>query len=63
MKPTITIEAATDGKITISVNDVKGESCKDLTENIERALGITTNQTETPDFYERPNVNNQHISY
>lgn len=41
-----------DGDPTITVDGVKGTGCKDLTKQLEAALGSTTSDQETPEFYE-----------
>jgi DUF2997 family protein len=42
------------GNITISVDGVKGPSCKKLTERFEKALGDTVSDVDTPEMYEQP---------
>ncbi len=46
----ITIEAGTP---TIHVQGVKGQSCKDITKALEKALGETTTSTPTKEMYEK----------
>ena len=46
----ITIEG---GSPKISVLGVKGKSCKDLTRELEAALGETTESKPTNEFYEQ----------
>ena len=41
------------GKATIKVNGIKGGDCKNVTKALEKALGVTTKSTPTPEFYER----------
>lgn len=49
------------GEPTIEVSGVKGKTCKDLTKDLEKALGKTVSETKTREFYEseRTNVRNQ----
>jgi len=50
----ITIQIPLDDEaVTISVNGVKGKGCKDLTKNIEKALGKVTSQKDTSEMYEK----------
>jgi hypothetical protein len=46
------IEIAKNGAVTITVNGVKGASCKDATAALEKKLGIVTEDTPTSEFYE-----------
>lgn len=48
----IQIKIDTDGEMTISVNGVKGRSCKDMTREIEK-LGQLVISKETREFHER----------
>jgi hypothetical protein len=50
---TVVITIAPDGTPTINVNGVKGKSCKDVTKTVERALGSTTSDKETPEMFEK----------
>jgi hypothetical protein len=47
---TVTIDA--DGNVVISVNGIKGKSCKDVTRQIEKALGVVTADKNTSEFME-----------
>ena len=42
-----------DGTPTIKVRGCKGKSCKDLTRDLEKALGETDTSTPTAEFYEQ----------
>jgi hypothetical protein len=54
------IKISPTGETTIEVQGVKGESCKAVTEGIERALGKVTKDVETDEMREAPvNVHNQ----
>jgi hypothetical protein len=46
-----------DGNIQIAVKGVKGKSCKDATRAIEKALGETTNDKLTGEYYEQQQHN------
>ena len=46
----------TDGTSTMKVNGVKGKSCKELTKPFEKALGITTDDKTTPEYFQPENV-------
>jgi hypothetical protein len=54
------ITIGTDGAPQIAVEGVKGSSCKQATEAIERALGRTIKDTETAEFFEVANVTAKH---
>ena len=54
MKGEIVVECD-NGEVRITVNNVKGESCRDLTAAIEKALGGSVISDEpTAEMYERP---------
>lgn len=46
---------APDGSVTSTVKGVKGGKCKDLTKQIEKALGAVTGTKNTPEHYEKDN--------
>lgn len=50
------IEIAKNGAVTITVNGVKGASCKDATAALEKKLGIVTEDALTNDYYEQETV-------
>ena len=52
MAATIRVEIAADGTPTVSVSGVAGASCEQLTKDLEKALGTTTENKRTGDFYE-----------
>lgn len=54
MAKEILIEAAPNGDVTVSVNGVKGKTCKELTKRFEKALGKVVKVEETKEFYEKP---------
>lgn len=63
-KKQVIVTIATDGTPTVEVNGVKGQSCKDLTRELEKALGAPESVATKPEMYERPqtvkNQNRQH---
>ena len=46
-----------DGSAEVGVACVKGASCKDLTREIEKALGTVTSDKHTREMYEREGAN------
>lgn len=54
MPKRITVRVKPDGKVEVSVDGLKGSSCSDATKAIEKALGATTSDKRTPDFFLRP---------
>lgn len=42
-----------DGSIQVEAVGYKGESCKDATKAIEKALGIVSKETLKPEYYEK----------
>jgi hypothetical protein len=52
----ITIE---NGTPTIKVRGCKGKSCKDLTRDLEKALGDAETTTPTAEFYEKASQTNK----
>ncbi len=48
----MTINIGPDGEVQITVKGVKGKSCKDVTKQIEAALGKVTKDTPTPDMWQ-----------
>lgn len=51
MTEKIIIEITNTGETKVSVECGQGESCKTLTEGIEKALGKVVKDTPTPDMY------------
>ena len=47
---TIIIEIETDGASTVSVRGVKGKKCKDITRQVEAALGKVTSDNPTEEM-------------
>lgn len=56
--PEITITINTDGDTELKVNGVKGSGCKQLTAQIEKALGRTTRDTPTAEMHQTVSANN-----
>ena len=52
---TILVTIGPTGEITVTVEGVAGPGCQALTRALEAALGTTTEDTRTPDYY-RPAV-------
>ncbi len=50
-----------EGNTQITVKGVKGESCRKLTKELEEALGLTTSDVVTAEFYEQPIKVNQDV--
>lgn len=53
-KKQIRIEIKPGGEAIIAVSGVKGKACKDLTRQMEEALGTVVSVKETPEMQERP---------
>jgi len=49
----ITIRVGKDGKIDLGVLGVKGNSCKNLTKAMEKALGTAIEVEETAEHFEQ----------
>ena len=56
MNDEIEIVITPQAEITISVKNVKGASCKDVTAAIEKALGTVVDDTPTKEMYEKPKL-------
>jgi len=56
---TVNISGEKDVEVEVSISGISGGKCKDITRNIERALGTTTKDTETEEMKGRKisNVN------
>lgn len=52
----IIITVAPTGATTVAVKGCAGPSCKDLSRDIERALGRTTTDAETDDYRRQAEV-------
>jgi len=53
MKEKIKIRISTEGDVEISVEGHKGKGCKDLTREIEKALGKTVSDKNTTEWFEK----------
>ncbi len=51
MKPTVEITIGPDGSVKVGAKNVAGPGCKQLTAEIEKALGTTTADVKTADFH------------
>lgn len=49
----IIIEIAEDGSTTVAVEGHAGAGCKELTAQIEKALGTTTGDRKTHEYHQR----------
>ncbi len=47
------ITIGTDGDVKVEVNGVAGSGCEALTKEIEGALGTTTSDTKTGEYYQQ----------
>lgn len=54
MSEEILITIPKKGKIKIEVKGIKGQGCKALTEELEKALGRTTSDKPTEEMNEQP---------
>jgi len=54
---TLKITIAQDGKVTQEVFNVTGDTCLNLTEDLEIKLGDLEQRTFTADYYQQPNLN------
>lgn len=50
----VVIEITEQAEVKLTVNGVAGQSCKALTEDIEKAIGTTTTDEKTKEYYARP---------
>lgn len=62
--PQITVEIDAQGNTSVAASGVSGSSCKELTRQIEQAIGSTVDDVKKPEFH-RPagqanQQNNQH---
>lgn len=55
----VTITVAPDGTVKVGVRCVKGKSCKDLTKDLEKALGRTVKDVPTPEMTEATHVHHR----
>jgi Protein of unknown function (DUF2997) len=59
--PTILVTIAPTGETTVSVQGGAGPSCQDLTRALEAALGTTTRDTRTPEYYRQGTPSGRHV--
>jgi hypothetical protein len=43
-----------DGQVRLETRGLKGKTCMDETESLERALGSAKERTKTSEFYQQP---------
>ena len=56
------IAVSPKGEVTITVNGVKGMSCKDATLALEKKLGIVTEDSPTSEMYEQEQLQHGNIA-
>lgn len=56
------IEISPKGAVTVTVNGVKGASCKDATAILEKKLGIVTESTPTSEMYEQEQLQHGNLA-
>ena len=59
--PTILVTIGPTGETTVSVQGAAGPSCQDLTRALEAALGTTTRDAPTPEYYRQAAPSTQHV--
>lgn len=59
----IVIKIGHDGKVQVSVSGVKGTGCKDLTKQLEDALGVSSDSQPTQEFYETRSEEDYNIDF
>jgi hypothetical protein len=59
MKKKIQIIITPEGEATVSVEGVKGGSCKDLTKALLHDLGGASHEKKTPEFFQSEQVKGQ----
>jgi hypothetical protein len=58
---TILVTIGPTGETTVSVQGGTGPSCQDLTRALEAALGTTTRDTPTPEYYRQAAPSVPHV--
>jgi len=51
MADEVIVTVDTDAGVTVAVNGVKGKRCKEITAQLEKALGKVTESKLTADYY------------
>ena len=59
--PTILVTIGPTGETTVSVQGAAGPSCQDLTRPLEAALGTTTHDAPTPEYYRQGAPSARHV--
>lgn len=57
MASTVKIRIKPGGKLEIKVQGVAGPTCSDVTKALQKALGNTTNDQKTDEFYKEQTTN------
>lgn len=52
-RETIRVKIGKDGSIEVSVNDVKGKNCTEITQDLEVYLGAVGEKEFTADYYKK----------
>ena len=60
-KQTLKFTIRQDGHVTEEVMDAASNQCLDLTESIEKKLGVLQTRSFKPEFYQ-PAIVNEHVS-
>ena len=53
MADEVIVTVNTDAGVTVTVNGVTGKRCKEITAQLEKALGKTTKSKLTADYYKQ----------
>ena len=59
--PTVLVTIGPTGETTVSVQGAAGPSCQDLTRALEAALGTTTHDAPTPEYYRQATASASHV--
>lgn len=49
-----------EGRVQVQVKGVQGPSCLSLTRDLEAAVGVVTERTCSPAYYEEPVITSEH---
>ena len=60
-EPTILVTIGPTGEVTVTVEGVAGPGCQALTRPVERALGVTRDDTRTADYYQTAAPSARHV--
>jgi hypothetical protein len=59
--PTILVTIDPTGEVTVTVEGAAGPGCQALTRPLERALGVTRDDTRTADYYRAASPSARHV--